>query len=121
MDELRRRELGLLLAVDARLTHRPQAFRNAALGNSSLVSRLHPTEQLPASGTLFATAWSDDGSRLLGAGEDCRLRVWAGDGSDLLQTLDTVSVPAPVLGVGRLGFPAAHSSRQQPSPTNLLA
>ncbi|GAB4815937.1 hypothetical protein N2152v2_002983 [Parachlorella kessleri] len=90
MDELRRRELGLLLAVDARLTHRPQAFRNAALGNSSLVSRLHLTEQLPASGTLFATAWSDDGSQLLGAGEDCRLRVWAGDGSDLLQTLDTI-------------------------------
>ncbi len=91
MEEWRRREHALL-AVDSRgLTHRPQAFRNAVTTNPGLVSRLHLSGQLPASGALFATSWNSDATHLLSAGEDCRLRIWRGDGSDLLHTVDTVS------------------------------
>lgn len=90
MEDLWRREQGQLV-LDARgLTHRPHKFLAAATGHLGLVSRLHLAEELPASGALYSTSWSSDASRLISAGEDCRLRIWQGYGSQLLHTVDTV-------------------------------
>lgn len=94
MELLRRREQGQL-AVDGRaLTHRPAAYLGATAGDLGLASRLQPGPQLPAAGAQLVARWDGDAGRLLSAGEDCRLRIWGGDGSELVQAVDTVRAVA---------------------------
>ena len=94
-EAIRRREAGLLAPPGpARVqTHRPHAFQQGA--GAAVVPRLALGAELGADGAQFAVSWDEDAGRLLAAGKDCRLRVWRGDGSEPLCTVDTVRVEGP--------------------------